>query len=162
MVDSPLLGPVERRRGGTLRVKVLLAHAFSAIFLALSIALAGFSVFEFLSIPFRDEPLVGNVLHAINTAVIALATFELWLGIAKEYTKDDAGEHIYHGIRRSIARFVSVGCTALVLESLIMVIKYSQLELAGNLYYPVAIVAAAALLLMALGVFLHLTRPDCN
>ena len=38
-----------------------------------------------------------------------------------------------------------------------MVIKYSQLELAGNLYYPVAIIASTALLLTALGLFIYLT-----
>ena len=38
-----------------------------------------------------------------------------------------------------------------------MVIKYSQLELAGNLYYPVAVICSAALLLAALGVFLRLS-----
>jgi len=38
-----------------------------------------------------------------------------------------------------------------------MVIKYSQKDLAGFLYYPVAIIVAAALLLMSLGVFTKLT-----
>lgn len=60
-------------------------------------------------------------------------------------------------IRRGIIRFVSVTCTALVLESLIMVIKYSQKDLAGFLYYPVAIIVAAALLLVSLGAFARLT-----
>jgi len=37
------------------------------------------------------------------------------------------------------------------------VIKYSQLDLAGNLGYPVAIIASASLLLLSLGGFLRLT-----
>lgn len=49
-------------------------------------------------------------------------------------------------------------CVALVLEGLIMVIKYSQLDLAGNLYYPVAIIASASILLLSLGGFLKLTE----
>lgn len=57
-------------------------------------------------------------------------------------------------------RFVSVTSIALVLEGLVMVIKYSQLDLAGNLYYPVAIILSAAGLLLAMGGFLALTRPD--
>ena len=48
-------------------------------------------------------------------------------------------------------------CVALSLEGLIMVIKYSQLDLAGNLYYPVAIIMSTALLLSALGLFIYLT-----
>ncbi|MEJ6077071.1 hypothetical protein MT391_00770 [Vibrio sp. 1-Bac 57] len=46
---------------------------------------------------------------------------------------------------------------ALSLEGLIMVIKYSQLDLAGNLYYPVAIITSTALLLSSLALFLYLT-----
>ena len=43
-----------------------------------------------------------------------------------------------------------------------MIIKYSQLDLAGNLYYPVAILLACAFLLLALGAFLALTRQVCD
>jgi len=45
---------------------------------------------------------------------------------------------------------------------LLMVIKYSQLDLAGNLYYPVAIISSAALLLIVLGVFLRLSDTLTN
>jgi hypothetical protein len=43
-----------------------------------------------------------------------------------------------------------------------MVIKYSQQDLAGFLYYPVAIIAAAALLLIALGVYTRLTQGSTD
>ena len=46
------------------------------------------------------------------------------------------------------------------LEGLIMIIKYSQLELAGNLYYPVAIIVSTALLLASLGLFLKMAPKD--
>lgn len=55
-------------------------------------------------------------------------------------------------------RFIGTVCVALSLEGLIMVIKYSQLDMAGNLYYPVAIISSTALLLTSLGLFLHFTR----
>jgi hypothetical protein len=60
-------------------------------------------------------------------------------------------------LQRTLPRFVSIVCIGLSLEGLLMVIKYSQLELAGNLYYPVAIITSAAFLLAALGVFLRLS-----
>jgi len=60
-------------------------------------------------------------------------------------------------VRRGVGRFGSVVFVALALESLIMVIKYSQKDLAGFLYYPAAILAASALLLVALGLFVRLT-----
>ena len=39
-------------------------------------------------------------------------------------------------------------------------LKYSQLELAGNLYYPVAIIVSTALLLASLGLFLKMAPKD--
>ena len=77
--------------------------------------------------------------------------------VNKEYgeTEDD---HIVTVLRRTVPRFVSIACIALVLEGLLLVIKYSQLELACNLYYPVAIIFTASLLLIALGVFLRFSN----
>ncbi|MDW7772149.1 MAG: hypothetical protein SCH71_04580 [Desulfobulbaceae bacterium] len=83
--------------------------------------------------------------------------FELGVGVGKEYTVANDGENIFENMRRTITRFVGTVCIALVLESLIMIIKYSQLDLAGNLYYPVSILISCSLLLIALGLFLKLT-----
>lgn len=130
---------------------------FSGLFLTLSLSLAGLAIFEFASALFGEKSLGTGLVRPINFAVISLALFELGIGIRKEYTHDDETMDIFGTVRRSVTRFVAVVCVALVLEALIMVVKYSQLELAGNLYYPVAIVVAAALLLISLGGFLHLT-----
>ena len=90
---------------------------------------------------------------------MSLAIFELGVGIGKEYDSEkDEQDNVYSSVRRSITRFVAAVCTALVLEGLIMVIKYSQMEMAGNLSYPVAIIASASLLLLSLGGFLKLTN----
>lgn len=100
------------------------------------------------------------MVKAINTLVIALAMYELGLGVGKEYASEEAGGDIFQNMRRTITRFVGTVCIALVLEALIMIIKYSQLDLAGNLYYPVAILLGCAFLLLALGGFLALTRTS--
>jgi len=101
------------------------------------------------------ENFIGTLIKAINTAVISLAMFELGLVVSKEYGGREAGHHIVVVLRRTVPRFISIVCIALALEGLLLVIKYSQLDLAGNLYYPVAIIVAAAILLTGLGVFLH-------
>jgi len=78
---------------------------------------------------------------------------------------DRAGENNrnpYDVVRRTVARFVGTVCITLVLEALIMIVKYSQLELAGNLYFPVGILVGASILLIGMGVFLHLSRADCT
>ena len=139
-------------------IKYIMAKTFYYLFLLLSIALAGLAVYEFALSFTTSESLANGLIKTINLAVVSLAIFELGIGIGKEHASEhDEQGNIYSSVRRSITRFVAVVCTALVLEGLIMVIKYSQLELAGNLSYPVAIIASASLLLLSLGGFLKLT-----
>lgn len=143
----------------TARLRALLAILFSMLFMLLSISFAALAVKEFLTAISNLNSLTTGLVASINAAVISLAAFELGLNVGKEYIQE-SDEDIFAAVRRSIARFVGVVCIALVLEGLIMVIKYSQLELAGNLGYPVAIIGSASLLLTALGLFLFLTRPE--
>lgn len=127
---------------------------FSFLFFMFSLVLAALTLQEIWHGLIGSDNLIGALVKAINIAVIALAIFELGLVVNKEYN-DAEDDHIVTVLRRTVPRFVSIVCIALVLEGLLLVIKYSQLELAGNLYYPVAIIIAASLLLIALGIFLR-------
>ena len=136
------------------------AIGFSMVFFGLALAMGGLALESIWISITGDKALAEGLLKALNMAVISLATFELGLGVHKEYATHDDNVDVLVILRRTVARFVSIVCIALVLEGLLMVIKYSQLDLAGNLPYPVAIVASAALLLTALGAFLRLSRED--
>ena len=136
-----------------------LATGFASIFIIIAITLAGLSIIHFID-AFRYDEIIPGLIKSINDAFIALATFELGSGIAREYKLENNESNLFFAIRRTVARFVSVVIIALVLEGLLLVIKYSQLELAGNLYYPVAVITAASILLIALSIFLTLTRKD--
>lgn len=140
--------------------KKIMAKFFSAIFHILSVLLiisACYNFVDFVMNP-QDE-FMSAVIKSINTFVISLAMFELGAGINKEYnSEDDEESNIFINVRRTITRFVGTVCIALVLEALIMIIKYSQLELAGNLFYPVGILFGGGFLLISLGVFLCLTK----
>ena len=129
------------------------------IFFTLAIALSGIAIQGLYQSIMGDISLIEGLLKAINMAVISLATYELGLVVQREYGGKHKSDDIAIVLRRTLPRFVSIVCVALVLEGLLIVIKYSQLDLAGNLYYPVAIIASTALLLMALGVFLRFTEP---
>lgn len=89
--------------------------------------------------------------------MVALAIFELGTVVSKEYGNNE-DSHIVIVLRRTLPRFISIVCIALALEGLLMVIKYSQLDMAGNLYYPVAIIIATSTLIIALGIFLRFTN----
>ncbi len=135
------------------------ALIFGLIFQILSVVLIVQSFIQFyLEFVVGNKDFTAAIIVSINTFIIALAMFELGVGISKEYLMEDSRASFYATIRRTITRFVATVCIALVLEALIMIIKYSQLDLAGNLWYPVGILIGSSILLMALGLFLHLTH----
>ena len=142
-------------------LKDISARFFAGLFMCVSatmICLAGVHFYEGFS---PDTDFVSAVIKSVNDLFIALATYELAMGIFKEYRYSQE-DNLFLSIRRTVTRFVSVVVIALVLEGLIMIIKYSQLDLAGNLFYPVAVVVAASLLLIALGLFLKWSREEAS
>lgn len=137
------------------------ALIFGLIFQGLSLILIAQAFIQcYLDFITGNKDFTASIILSINTFIISLAMFELGVGISKEYLMEDSRSTFYATIRRTITRFVATVCTALVLESLIMIIKYSQLELAGNLWYPVGILVGSSTLLTALGLFLYLTRDN--
>jgi len=144
-------------------LKFMMGRLLALTFLSLSLFLVGLAAFQFLEGINEKKELVNILIKSINTSIIALAIFELGIGIGKEYGKNSKEEdHTYLVVRRTITRFVGTVSIALVLEGLIMIIKYSQLDLAGNLNYPIGILISSSVLLAGLGLFLHLTRADCE
>ncbi|MCW8935170.1 MAG: hypothetical protein OQK98_10635 [Gammaproteobacteria bacterium] len=140
-------------------VRSMMAFLFSSLFLLLSLVLVLASVYEFMDNVFDESTdLISVSIKSINILVISLAMYELGVGVGKEYINCEPGDNIFFNIRRTITRFVGTVCIAVVLEALIMIIKYSQLDMAGNLFYPVAIMVGGGVLLASLGVFLSMTR----
>ena len=161
ITDDLISTGADRDIAATARIRALLAVIFSVLFMVLSISFAALSVREFINAVNNINGLTSGLLASINSAVISLAAFELGFNVGKEYIQENEDD-IFAAVRRSIARFVGVVCIALVLEGLIMVIKYSQLDMAGNLGYPVAIIGSASLLLISLGLFLFFTRSEAS
>ncbi|WP_420554510.1 hypothetical protein [Neptuniibacter marinus] len=144
--------------GITNKVRFVMAKLFTFIFLGMALAMIFSLAQSVISSILIGEEITQIFLSGINTGIIALAVFELALVINREYSEAEEDGDAVESLRRTIPRFIGTVCIALSLEGLIMVIKYSQLDLAGNLYYPVAIISSTALLLASLGAFLFLTR----
>jgi hypothetical protein len=131
---------------------------FALLFYAFSICFAVSAVVEFAIPVLENGDFLEGLIKGLHTGVVALAVYELAEIVHQEYDPDGhSSQNVLARIRRGVARFGAVVIVALVLESLIMVIKYSQENLAGFLYYPAAIIVSAALLLTALGLFAKLT-----
>lgn len=140
-------------------MRKIFSKVLTLIFFGLAVAIVLSLVFHVVEGIINKSNITEILLSSINTGIIALAVFELALIINKEYSGpiEDHDKDAVAILRGTLPRFIGTVCVALSLEGLIMVIKYSQLDLAGNLYYPVAIIISTALLLSALGLFLHLT-----
>lgn len=141
------------------------AFGFTTLFYLLAASILFSSFINAIELLVQGEDITQVIIKIINSSVISIAVFELAMVIGQEYG-EEADHDVIIMLRRTLPRFIGTVCVALSLEGLIMVIKYSQLDLAGNLYYPVAILVSAALLLIALGVFLKLApannqKTDC-
>lgn len=142
------------------QISTILVPMFTLFFLLFALFYIGNAAVEFFRPILDSGDLNEGLVKGLHMGVVAMAVYELAKIIYQEYDPAGTNDSVIPRMRRGIIRFVSVVCTALVLESLILVIKYSQKDLAGFLYYPVAIIAAAAALLMALGVFTKLTQSE--
>ncbi len=164
MRDSSALVSVTQQHNDMISLRFLIravghviVPTFTLFFLAFALLYAAAAVFEVGRAISDSGDLIEGLVKGLHMGVVALAVYELSQIIYQEYDSQDQHGDMVGRIRRGLIRFVSVACTALVLEALIMVIKYSQKDLAGFLYYPVAIVVSAAMLLIALGAFTKLT-----
>ncbi|TYP91243.1 hypothetical protein BCL69_101014 [Nitrosomonas communis] len=139
-----------------------MATIFSVIFFLVALILT------FLTGEALYQGFVGNiglveaVIKSINMAIVVLAIFELGLVVNREYGCKEGEQNLIVVLRRTVPRFVSIVCIALVLEGLLLVIKYSQLGPASNLNYSAIIIISAAILLAALGIFMRLTDDSHN
>jgi hypothetical protein len=133
----------------------LFARGFTLIFFALSALIFFTTLAAAVRQVASGEEITQVIVKMVNATVIALAVYEVALVLSKEYGSE-ADHDVIVMLRRTLPRFIGTVCVALSLEGLMMVIKYSQLDMAGNLYYPVAIIVSASTLLMALGVFLRM------
>lgn len=137
----------------------LLVPMFALFFLSFALLYASSAIIEFFKPILIDGDFTSGLFKGLHMGVVALAVYELAQVVHQESDTSGKPSDVVRRIRRGVTRFGSVVFVALVLESLIMVIKYSQQDLAGFLYYPVAIIASASLLLISLGVFIKLSGP---
>lgn len=148
-------------RLASLPIRALFARAFSLLFFGLAFSVISATAVDLVQELGSGQGLMQDLIKAVNGSIIALALYELAMVIRSEYSGHSEAHDVITMLRRTLPRFIGTTCVAMSLEGLIMIIKYSQLDLAGNLYYPVAIIVGTALLLAALGVFLRMApRSD--
>ncbi len=100
---------------------------------------------------------LDEVLETIALLTIAVAAFELGQTILEEEVQREAQMSAPTRVRRFLSRFMIVLVVALSIEALVAVFKFTH-ENPVHLPYAASIAFAAAALLAAWGVFVHLNR----
>jgi hypothetical protein len=103
------------------------------------------------------NPRLNAVLEAIAVLTVAVAALELGQTILEEEVRREAHMSAPTRVRRFLSRFMVVLVVALSLECMVLVFRVSQ-EAPEQLPYVASVGAAAALLLIAWGVFIRLNR----
>jgi hypothetical protein len=155
--STPLPVPQSVEAEQPFSISKLFANIFTLIFFAMSAIVMCSSIFSAVVLFIQTQDFTQLTIQVVNGGIIGMALFELATVIAAEYGRERSHDVITL-MTRTMPRFIGTVVIALALEGLMMVIKYSQLDLAGNLYYPVAIIVSAAMLLVALGVFIRFAQ----
>jgi hypothetical protein len=100
---------------------------------------------------------LNAVLEAIAVLTVAVAALELGQTILEEEVHREQQMSSPTRVRRFLSRFMVVLVVALTIETLVLVLRFSQ-DTPEYLPYAASVGAAAALLLVAWGVFVHLNR----
>jgi hypothetical protein len=100
---------------------------------------------------------LNAVLEAIAVLTVAVAALELGQTILEEEVHREQQMSAPTRVRRFLSRFMVVLVVALTIETLVLVFRFSQ-DTPEYLPYAASVGAAAALLLVAWGVFVHLNR----
>jgi hypothetical protein len=95
------------------------------------------------------------VLESIAVLTVAVAALELGQTILEEEVHREAQMSAPTRVRRFLSRFMVVLVVALSIETLVLVFRFSH-DTPEHLPYAASVGAAAALLLVAWGVFIHL------
>jgi len=126
---------------------------------AMLIAFAGLQLWQGVQ-PFEAAPLLSRlnaVLESIAVLTVAVAALELGQTILEEEVHRGAQMSAPTRVRRFLSRFMVVLVVALSIETVVLVFRFSQDE-PENLPYAASVGVAAALLLVAWGVFVRLNR----
>ena len=121
------------------------------------IVLAGMQLWQGVE-PFGDAvrpARLNAVLESIAVLTVAVAALELGQTILEEEVHRQAQMSAPTRVRRFLSRFMVVLVVALSIETVVLVFRFSSDE-PENLPYAASVGAAAALLLVAWGVFVRL------
>jgi hypothetical protein len=128
--------------------------AFVLAFFAL--VLAGSAVSDFIVAAWTRQHIGLSALSGIGYVVVSIAVYDVAKYLVEEEVVRGRELRVASEARRSLTRFISTIAIAVFLEALVTIFRVSQ-ESVDELLYPTALLVAAILLVLGLGVYQRLS-----
>ncbi|MCW5848932.1 MAG: hypothetical protein KIT87_02525 [Anaerolineae bacterium] len=136
-----------------LQLEKFLAMIFALFFVVASVLIFGFGLAHAGQALLAAEKSVDPLFTAVALVAIAVAVLELGATIlAEEMARSDPKREPTE-IRRTLSRFLYIVITALAIEGLLMVFKYSIGDQPVLLIYAGAVLVATSVLLIAIAIY---------
>ena len=134
-----------------------LAAAFGLA--AFGVTLLGIAVYRLVMSVLRDANVLHQTLECIGLVTIAIAVFEVGKFMVEEEVIRERQLRSVLEARRSLTKFLTIVIIVVSLEGLVLVFE-TKLEHVAELIYPTALLAVAALVVVAMGLFERLTSAS--
>jgi hypothetical protein len=128
--------------------------AFVLAFFAL--VLAGSAVGDFIVAVWTRQHVGLSALSGIGYVVVSVAVYDVAKYLVEEEVVRGRELRVASEARRSLTRFISTIAIAVFLEALVTIFRVSQ-ESVDELLYPTALLVAAIMLVLGLGIYQRLS-----
>ena len=126
---------------------------------ALGVTLLGIACYRLGLAALRDLNLLHQTLECIGLVTIAIAVFEVGKFMVEEEVIRERQLRSVLEARQSLTKFLTIVIIVVSLEGLVLVFE-TKLEDVAELIYPTALLAVAALVVIAMGIFERLTSDS--
>ena len=121
-----------------------------------ALVLAGSAVSDFVTAAWSRQHVGMSALNGIGYVVVSVAVFDVAKYLIEEEVVRGRELRVASEARRSLTRFISTIAIAVFLEALVTIFRVTQ-EDVDELLYPTALLIAAIMLVLGLGVYQRLS-----
>jgi len=138
------------------RISQLIFAAAAGVLMLLALALMIYGPASLVMAILQGDAFERQVFRAIGHLIVAVAVFDVAKYLLEEEAFSEEERRNAAVTRRTLTKFISTIVIALLLEGLVLIFETVREE-PEKVLYPLGVMAAGTLLLIALGVFQRLS-----
>ena len=138
------------------RLSQLIFAAAAGVLMLLALALMIYGPASLVMALLAGEAFESHVFPAIGYLIVAVAVFDVAKYLLDEEAFSDEERRNAAVTRRTLTKFISTIVIALLLEGLVLIFEVAR-DKPEEVVYPIGVLAAGTVLLIALGVFQRLS-----